>query len=612
MVSAPDESCDLSPLLPEDEREQVLTEWNSTSTALPNLVPVEMFEAIAKANSAKTALVFNGVTLSYSELDRRANELAADLLNAKVGSGSLVGIYLDRSPEMIISMLALAKIGAAYVPMDPSYPKDRLAFMVGDANLQATLTSSSLAEKAASLGCDTIIAVDGARADIQLSNRPALSQEQVAYVIYTSGSTGTPKGVPISQRALLNFLCAMQKKPGINASDRLLAITTLSFDIAGLELWLPLVSGATVVLASSDDSKDPSAIKRLLEQEDITMMQATPALWTALLQASWEGKKNLVALCGGEALQPQLARELSRKTSALWNMYGPTETTIWSTMAPINPRDTAITIGRPIDNTLIYILDHNLNPAPVGSAGEIYIGGEGLAKGYLNREKLTSEKFIANPFRPNGRLYRTGDLGRYLPDGRIVCLGRTDHQVKLRGFRIEPGEIEAAIEKHPGVTRAVVIAAEDEDGAPILCAYWSGKLGDSNDLRNDISGKLPPYMIPSRWLKLEQIPLTPNGKVDRKRLPAIRENTNPIPTVVAPPETETERAVSALWERVLGTKAIPVTEDFFAAGGHSLAAMRIVSSIRTQLAVEFPLARFFRNPTIRALAAEIDRIALKK
>ena len=608
MVAMPDAACNLTPLLPEGEREQVLTGWNGRSNPIPSVLPIQLFEKFAKEKPTAAAIVFKDETLTYDEINSRANALAVKLTAAGVKAGALVGIFLERSPEMVVSLLAVAKIGATYVPMDPSYPQERLAFMVADAGLKATLTSTDLKERAVALGCKAICLVETEGEGKADFNQPALSQDQLAYVIYTSGSTGKPKGVQITQRSLLNLLCSMQKEPGIQQSDRLLAVTTLSFDIAGLELWLPLISGAAVVLADSEQSKDPRAIIQLLSRHDVTMMQATPVLWGAILQSSWEGKRNLVALCGGEALQAQLAHELARKTSALWNMYGPTETTIWSTVARIDADEEMVSIGCPIDNTLVYILDENVSPVPIGSVGEIYIGGEGLAKGYLNRDELTAERFIPNPFRPNGRLYKTGDLGRYLPDGRIVCLGRTDHQVKIRGFRIELGEIEAALETNAGVTKAVVNAIKDESGAPVLCAYWTGP-ATSAELRSHVGERLPSYMVPSRWMKLEGIPLTPNGKVDRTRLPVEVSNESDQATPAVLPTTETERKVAAIWERVLRTSGLSITDDFFALGGHSLAAMRIVAGIRSDFNVELALIKFFQKPTIQSLAREVDLLS---
>ncbi|HVK59455.1 MAG TPA: amino acid adenylation domain-containing protein, partial [Candidatus Kapabacteria bacterium] len=609
MVAMPDAACTLTPLLPEVERTQLLTGWNNRSCPIPAELPIQMFERCVATNPSATALVFNDQKYSYGEIDGRANWLASKLKENGAKAGDLIGIFLERTPEMIVSLLAVAKLGGAYVPLDPSYPNERLSFMVEDAGLETTLTSRALAGRALDLGCKSICMVDDAGIGAN-SVDEQLSQDSLAYVIYTSGSTGKPKGVQISQRALMNLLCSMKKEPGLKESDRLLAVTTLSFDIAGLEIWLPLISGATIILANSEEAKDPRSIVELLSKHDATIMQATPSLWSALIQESWTGKADLVALCGGESLQPTLARELAGRTSALWNMYGPTETTIWSTTARIKAEDEMTTVGMPIDNTLIYILDEDVNPVPIGSVGEIYIGGEGLAKGYLNRDNLTAERFISNPFRPNGRIYRTGDLGRYLPDGRIVCLGRADNQVKVRGFRIELGEVEAALEKHSGVEKAVVTASQDSTGVSILNVYWTG-LANTKELRSHLEGLVPNYMVPSRWMQLKEMPLTPNGKIDRKNLPTAEPEDSGTETTTMAPSTDTERVLSDIWTRVLGSKNVSITDDFFSLGGHSLAAMRIVANIRTACNVDLPLMKFFEKPTIQALAHEVDQLTVK-
>jgi amino acid adenylation domain-containing protein len=444
-------------------------------------------------------------------------------------------------------------------------------------------------------------------------NAIKLKPEDLAYVIYTSGSTGIPKGVQISHRALLNFLLSVQKEPGLRERDRLLAVTTLSFDIAGLELWLPLISGATVVLASSEQTRDPAALARLISEEKITLMQATPVTWNALLQSGWAGKKDLKVLCGGEAMSQQLADALTANCAEVWNMYGPTETTIWSTISRVKA-DEPISIGRPIANTEIYILDSALKPVPVGTDGEIFIGGEGLARGYLNRPELTSDRFIAHPFKPKGRLYRTGDLGHFLPDGRIICLGRTDHQVKIRGHRIELGEIESVLEKHGGVRKAVVVAQDDAVGSKELAAYWIASSGNRStsetELRHHVQEHLPSYMLPSAWMQVSEFPLTPNGKIDRKRLPKIQrvERQETREESAANPRTRFEKEIAESWKSHLKVGSVGITDDFFELGGHSLLAMRIVGSLRSKYNVDISIGKFFQEPTIEALAAHVEKL----
>ena len=427
MAAAPESSCEAANLLPADERRKVLKEWNATDAEIPNRFVHELFEERAAQTPDTTALVFGDERLSYAELNARANALAAELQARGVKPDTLVGIYIERGAGMVASIIGVLKAGAAYVPLDPNYPKERLAFMVKDSGLKTIVTSDGLRAKTESwakwrqwsLGlrrksgrglphsktCRRTSGPQIARSVLECgsplpllhrSNQDlvapiksiGLRDGHLAYVIYTSGSTGLPKGVQITHRALLNFLLSMQKEPGITAKDRLLAVTTLSFDIAGLELWLPLISGATIVLASADEAKDPNALSRLIEKHKITIMQATPVTWNALLHSGWNGKRDLKALCGGEPMTRQLANDLVRACGEVWNMYGPTETTVWSTMDRVSAGEGAVSIGRPIANTEIYILDSHLNPVPIGSDGEIFIGGDGLARGYLNRAEL--------------------------------------------------------------------------------------------------------------------------------------------------------------------------------------------------------------------------------
>jgi acyl-CoA synthetase (AMP-forming)/AMP-acid ligase II/acyl carrier protein len=332
--------------------------------------------------------------------------------------------------------------------------------------------------------------------------------------------------------------------------------------------------------------------------------------WNALLHSGWHGKRNLKALCGGEALSPQLAQGLLRTCQEVWNMYGPTETTIWSALHNLKEGDTQVTIGRPIANTEILILDPQLNPTPIGVVGEIYIGGSGLARGYFNRPELTKEKFVSHPFKSNARLYRTGDLGYFLPDGNIICLGRTDSQVKVRGFRIELGEIEAALEEYPAVRKAVIHTREDGSGTKELVAYWisnSDRINE-NDLRKFLQERLPAHMIPTAWMQVDEFPLTPNGKIDRKRLPEVVSITPSTRHMAAQPATRFEREVADTWKSVLKLGEVAVTDDFFEVGGHSLAAMRVVGSLRSKYNVELTLANFFREPTIQALAAQVEKL----
>jgi amino acid adenylation domain-containing protein len=413
------------------------------------------------------------------------------------------------------------------------------------------------------------------------------------YVIYTSGSTGRPKGVVVHHRALVSFLASMGRTPGLGPDDTLLAVTTLSFDIAELELWLPLSVGAKVVIASAEDAGDGDALRRLIDRANVTAMQATPSTWRLLLGAGWQGKKNLKVLCGGEAFPPPLAAQLVEKAGEVWNMYGPTETTIWSTCIRLLPEDNRITIGRPIDNTSIYILDPNGEPTAPGVPGELVIGGTGVTHGYLDRPELTESRFVPDPFAdppssPRGRMYRTGDLASFTSDGKIVYHRRLDHQVKVRGYRIELGEIESVLAEHPSVAESVVIVREDRPGDARLVGYYVPKPGKgaltATDLRKHLRKRLPDYMIPQHFVDLPAMPLTPAGKVDRKGLPMPQGALRAADTRA--PSTPNEILLAKIWAEILGHDRIAAADNFFDLGGHSLLAMMVVARIRADVGAE--------------------------
>ncbi|MEO5703354.1 MAG: amino acid adenylation domain-containing protein, partial [Gammaproteobacteria bacterium] len=515
-------------LLTTAERHQLLVEWNATVADYPHQACLqELFETQVEQSPDAVALVFEGSTLTYRELNKRANQLAHHLQSLGVRPETLVGVCIERSLEMVVGLLGILKAGGAYVPLDPRYPVARLAFMFEDAALSVLVTEQNLINNLPAHETQ-IICVDAREAfSFYPDTNPAVptKAESLAYVIYTSGSTGTPKGVQISHRAVVNFLCSMQKTPGITAQDGLLAVTTLSFDIAGLEIFLPLISGAHVVIASRDIAIDAARLINHLRQPDITFMQATPTTWRLLIESGWQGTVGLKMLCGGEALSRDLAEQLLMRGAELWNMYGPTETTVWSTIQRVSSGSGPVLIGHPIANTQIYLLDERMQPIPIGVAGELHIGGAGLARGYLKRPELTEEKFFPNPFsqEPGSRLYKTGDLARYLSDGSIECLGRVDYQVKINGHRIELGEIEAALQKHPRVRECAVIAREDTEGGKRLAAYIVSRdktpLTDQ-ELRNFLKEHVPEYMLPPVFVALDTLPVTPNGKLDRKSLPA--------------------------------------------------------------------------------------------
>ncbi|HMC74094.1 MAG TPA: amino acid adenylation domain-containing protein, partial [Terriglobales bacterium] len=499
--------------------------------------------------------------------------MARYLRRAGAGPNTRVGIYLERSAEMLVAVLGVLKAGAAYVPLDPAYPADRIAFIVEDAQLGWLLSQQSFvgqlpthAAQVVRLDADWPAIASEAGEDLAVAVKP----EDLAYVLYTSGSTGKPKGVQIEHRNLVNFLSSMQLEPGLGKQDVLLAVTTLSFDIAGLELLLPLTVGARIVLATREQAGDGTQLRHMLSQ-GITVMQATPATWRLLIESGWTGQSNLKILCGGEALPHDLAEQLLPRCGELWNMYGPTETTIWSSLYRVRDVNWSVApIGRPIGNTQMYVLDKQRQLLPVGVAGELYIGGEGVARGYWNRPQLSAEKFIPDPFRsqPGARLYRTGDLVRYLPDGNLQYLGRLDTQVKVRGFRIELGEIESVLGQHPAVQQGVVVVREDTPGDKRLVAYIVGDrdLAASEELRAYLKQSLPEYMLPSQYVVLDSFPLTPNGKVDRNALPKPKREFAEKARAVSPRD-DLEASLVHIWENVLGVRPIGINEDFFELGG---------------------------------------------
>jgi amino acid adenylation domain-containing protein len=445
--------------------------------------------------------------------------------------------------------------------------------------------------------------------DQQPPHAPAVeaTADQLAYVIYTSGSTGNPKGVEIPHRALVNFMSAMRERPGLESDDVLVAITTLSFDIAGLELYLPLLTGARLVILPQEATLDPDELAEWLARAGATFVQATPTTWQMLVDSGWSGSPVLKIVCGGEPLSRALADELLARSAELWNMYGPTETTIWSSIHKLDPGEGPPPLGRPINNTRFYVLDRRGQPVPVGVAGELHIGGEGLARGYHERPDLTTERFVPDPFDAGtgGRLYRTGDLVRWRADGMLEFVGRLDHQVKLRGFRIELGEIETVLSDRADVASAVAIVREDEPGDRRLVAYVvpaGAEPPTVDDLRRCVRSRLPPYMVPSEFVALDSLPLTANRKLDRGALPAPDGTRPDLVTACAPPETPVEELLASIWRQVLAIDQVGIDDDFFDLGGHSLLAVRMLARLQEELDVDVPLATIFERPTVRDLA----------
>ncbi len=613
IAADPEQAVDSLPMLEPDERERVLIEWNATAADYPSDQPLHrLFEARAAGDPDRVAVEGRGKLVTCGELHARANRLARALRARGAGRGSIVAVAVERGPAMVEALLAVMKSGAAYLPVDPGFPAARIAFMLEDAGAVIAVTDrASSSVLPASLDR---IDLDADRERLALLDASPLDggaeATDPAYVLYTSGSTGRPKGVVVGHRALVNFLFSMAECPGLDATDILAAVTTLSFDIAGLEIYLPLLAGGRVAIIDRETAADGEALARALDDCGATALQATPATWQMLLRAGWRGRPGLKALCGGEALPRELADRLLPCVGELWNMYGPTETTIWSTLDRVETSPAAITIGRPIANTRVYVLDDRMEPVPAGVAGELWIGGDGVADGYLGRPELTAERFLPNPFVPGTRIYRTGDLARWLDDGRLDCLGRVDHQVKLRGFRIELGEIEAALLALPGVAQAAAAVREDTPGDPRLVAYLVMREGApapaAEELRRHARERLPDYMVPSFFPILDALPLTPNGKLDRKALPAPSAATAAPAAAFEAPIGELEQKVAETFGKVLRAPRVGRHDNFFALGGHSLLATQVITRLRRELERELPLRWLFEHATVAELAAAID------
>jgi amino acid adenylation domain-containing protein len=607
------------PLLTRSERLRIVEEWNDTRREYPRERLVhELFEERAALHPERTALRFRGETLSYASIESRSRALARQLEMLGVGPGSLVAILLDRSPAMVSALLAVLRAGGAYVPLDPSYPPERIAFMLEDSGSSVIVTQRGLEETlpppaGGAASPHVVVLGEGHQDDGPGEARPAARArpDDPAYVIYTSGSTGKPKGVRIPHRALVNFLHSMRSEPGLAESDIVLALTTLSFDIAGLEIWLPLVTGSRIELVDRDTAGDPRLLASSIEKSGATVVQATPATWRMLLEAGWTGESRLKLLCGGEAMPRDLANRLLDRCGELWNMYGPTETTIWSTVHRVTREEgNAVPIGRPIANTRIYILDAALEPVPAGVAGELFIGGDGVALGYHERDELTAERFVPDRFsnEPGARMYRTGDAARWLPDGSAEYLARLDTQVKLRGYRIELGEIEAALRSDERIADAVVSLRDDAPGGSALVAYLVAKEGsaaEAAEIRSLLASTLPSYMIPAYFVPLATFPLTPNGKIDRKALPSPAPPEGGGDRIVVAPRDDLEARLAAIWREILGVSSLSVDDDFFELGGESLLAVQLFVRIEAELGRELPLATLFDAPTIEALARRI-------
>ncbi|WP_254207985.1 non-ribosomal peptide synthase/polyketide synthase, partial [Paenibacillus sp. AK121] len=602
-------------LITSEEQAQIIQVWGDTATAYPQDQTLSaVFEEQVAQTPDQVALMFGHQSLTYRELNERANSLARILQAQGVGPDKLVGLMVHRSVEMIVGLLAVLKAGGAYVPIDPEFPSSRIQYMLEDSEATVLLTSRDLLEEH-HCNANAIFIEDAELYQGESSNLEAIARpEHLAYVIYTSGSTGNPKGVMLQHRSVLNFITGMREAIDFETSQTILSLTTISFDIFVLETILPLLGGMTVVLGDRQHQVNPQVLGELITHHHIEMLQMTPSRVQMLLghETGSRALQSVKAIMvGGEALPSKLLGDLQKINGPrIYNMYGPTETTVWSTVQELTHAH-QINIGRPIANTQIYIMNADGGLQPIGVPGELCIAGEGLARGYWKREELTAEKFVENPFAGGKagyeRMYRTGDLARWMPDGNIEYLGRIDHQVKIRGYRIELGEVESQLLQVESVREAVVVARMDEMGQNHMVAYYvAGQVVDASELRSELGRELPGYMVPSYFVQLEQLPLTPNGKIDRKALPA-PEGSLQTGVDYAEPRTMQERALVAVWQSVLGLQTVGILDNFFDLGGDSIKAIQIASRA-FQAGYKLDMKDLFQYPTVEALAPHMHEV----
>ncbi|WEK32625.1 MAG: amino acid adenylation domain-containing protein [Candidatus Pseudomonas phytovorans] len=624
MVQHADTSVGELQMLDAEEQQRIVYDWNATQAEYPRQRSLpELFEMQVARTPEAPALLFAEQTLSYRELNQRANRLARKLRTLGVGPDVLVAIAVERSVEMVVGLLAILKAGGAYVPLDPEYPRERLGYMMEQSGAHLLLTLSHLLAHLPTHSAQTwcldsdwhqLEAFDGE--NLGIVQHP----EHLAYCIYTSGSTGRPKGVEVRHQGLVNFLASMAVEPGIDAHDRVLALTSLSFDIAGLELYLPLLAGASVVLLGERQNKDPAALQAVIERHAVTTIQATPSTWRMLLQAlPAQALRGCKVISGGEALPVDLAEQLLPLCGRIWNLYGPTETTIWSAAHCLDNEHPLPLLGKPIANTTLQVLAHDLSTAAICTAGELMIGGDGLARGYQRRAALTAERFVPDPYdrsgQGGGRLYRTGDLASYRSDGLLEYVGRIDHQVKVRGYRIELGEIEARLIDDPAVREAVVIDIDGPGGTQLagyLVAHGEAAATEEQrsalrrHLREQLRAALPDYMVPAYLTWLDALPLTPNGKLDRKALPQPDLGVSQQGHVA--PQSEVEQQIAAVWAQLLNVEKVGLNDNFFELGGHSLLALSVLSRLQLSLGLTVEPAVLFQHPVLGDFARYIESI----
>jgi amino acid adenylation domain-containing protein len=612
-IAHPDQSLSDLSLLTSRERRNVQRNWQGRTCDYPQACVHQLFQEQADRTPDAIAVESQGHTITYRQLNERANGLATFLLQRGLQPDSLVGLCVERCLPMVVGLLGLLKAGAAYVPLDPRLPDERLSYLMADSKPVAVVTDERSRRR--EFGADAIVLdtlPDLAGFDGESNPQTKVDVANLAYVMYTSGSTGTPKGVAVEHRSLVNLLTSMQREPGLSADDVLLAVTTLSFDIAGLEIFLPLITGARLVLADSTDVIDGARLMQLLHDSGANLMQATPTTWRLLIEAGWQGSPNLRILCGGESLTPELAGDLVRRGAVLWNVYGPTETTIWSSIYRVTGcEEDTIPVGRPIANTAMYVLDQNGNPVPANVTGEIYIAGDGLARGYLNRPQLTEERFVSNLLTPGQfpRLYRTGDLGRWRSGGDIECLGRADTQIKLRGMRIELGEVESVLASHPAVQQAVVIVkgeAEQRKLSTFVVVKDRNAVPTAPELRRHVRTLLPESMAPAEYCQVDSLPRLPSGKVDRAALASTRAILLRDEQTWIGPRNEIEVQLAAIWTELLKVEKLGVDQNFFELGGHSLLVLQMTARIRRCWGLDVQARTVFEAPTIAALAQKVE------
>jgi amino acid adenylation domain-containing protein len=603
-------------ILSENEETFVLKENNQTDVeaAVHATTFLDIFKAKATEYTDKLAVDGENVSYTYEELDSISDAIKYRILNTTKGEKIAIGIMVERSPMLLPILLGVLKAGCSYIPIDVALPTERIEHIIEHSKVDFVISN---VEKVAEIPNLKVIIANAivkplGNENLDLDIKVELTAEDTAYIIYTSGSTGKPKGVEISHGALLNFLTSIAKKPGVTNEDILFAVTTYSFDISILEFFTPLITGATVFVATKDLLMDAGKVIEKLDAYQPTIIQATPSFYQMLFDFEWKGSKGLKVLCGGDALAPSLAEKLINTTSELWNMYGPTETTIWSSINKVEQPKDASNIGYPIDNTQLYVLGKSLEPKPTHTTGTLYIGGKGLAKGYYKASELTEERFIPSPFNPNEKIYNTGDLVRRADDGSLLFLGREDYQVKIRGYRIELGDIEANIIDFREAISQVVVVANEEGLEKVLVAYYvASEEIDKKALVRYLKEKLPQYMIPNHFVAINIMPLTANGKINRKRLTKV-DADDIIKSKYVAPETETEKYIAKLWREELKIEQIGVLDNFFELGGHSLFIVKIINRISIELDKVVSFDTFFSNQDIRSLAASIDTISKEK